>query len=68
MGGNKEYKARLFSVVPGERTRGNGHNLKYRKFHLNIRNNIFTVTVVNTGTGYPEMLWRLLLWRYTKPS
>ena len=25
------------SVVPRERTRGNGHKLKYRKLHLNIR-------------------------------
>lgn len=33
----------------------------YRKFHLNIRNNLSTVTV--TGSGCTEMLWSLHPWR-----
>jgi len=33
--------SRLLPVVPCERTRGNGHKLKYRQFHLNTRKTFF---------------------------
>lgn len=39
-GGCKD-RARFFSVVHSDRTRDSGHRLKYRIFHLNIREHFF---------------------------
>lgn len=66
VGGSKDNRDRLFSMVPSDRTSVSGHKLKHKKFHLNIRKYFFTMRLLNTGTSCPGWLWGHHPWRYSK--
>lgn len=42
-GACKEDRGNITSVVSSDRSRGNGHNQKHRRLHLNVREHYFTV-------------------------
>lgn len=63
--GCKKGRAKFFSAVPSDRTRGNGHKMTQRRCHLNIRT-FPLCRCLSTGTSSSDSYGSLHSWRYSK--
>jgi len=50
----QEGGARLFPVVPSNRTRASGHKLRHRKFRLNMRKYFFILRMTEPWNRLPR--------------
>jgi len=56
MGRSQVRGARLCSLVPSNRTRGDGSKLEHRKFHTNLKKNFSTLRVTKPWNKLPREL------------
>jgi len=55
-GGCRDGEAKLFPVAPSDRTGGNRHKLKHKKFHQNTWKNFFTLRVTEPWNRLPRVV------------
>lgn len=63
-----EACARLFSLVPSNAARSNGHKLKHKKFCLKTRINFYNLRVTECWNSCPERSWSLLLLSHSETA
>lgn len=61
----KKKTTRIFPVVLSGKRRGNGHQLKYEKFHVKLRRKFYCKgqgVSKASRSNFPEMFWSLQPW------